>query len=137
METTRNPIEVATSYLESFAEGDPELIASYVSENFENIHTSSLGEPSKGKSVYRDRLSGFLEKFKGLTYECEETIAHDEKVFVSYLMTAQVDGSEISIRGVFNFRILNGLIERRIDYFDSLTFLQQVGSWPDSSEGRN
>tara|TARA_B100000953_G_scaffold28227_1_gene22722 strand:- start:121 stop:528 length:408 start_codon:yes stop_codon:yes gene_type:complete len=127
MGTTRNPIEVATSYLESFAKRDPDLIASHVSEDFKNIHTSALGDPCEGRSSYRDRLPGFLEKFKDLTYECEEMIAHDEKVFVSYLMKADVDGSKISIRGVFNLKIINGFIESRIDYFDSLTFLQQIG----------
>ena len=127
METTRNPIEVATSYLESFAKKDPDLIASHVSENFKNIHTSALGDPCEGRSSYRNRLPGFLEKFKDLTYECEEMIAHDEKVFVSYLMKADVDGSKISIHGVFNLRIINGFIESRIDYFDSLTFLKQIG----------
>jgi predicted ester cyclase len=127
METTRNPIEVATSYLESFAKRDPDLIASHVSEDFKNIHTSALGDPCEGRSSYRDRLPGFLEKFKDLTYECEEMIAHDEKVFVSYLMKADVDGSKISIHGVFNLKIINGFIESRIDYFDSLTFLKQIG----------
>jgi len=127
METTRNPIEVATSYLESFAKRDPDLIASHVSEDFKNIHTSALGDPCEGRSSYRDRLPGFLEKFKDLTYECEEMIAHDEKVFVSYLMKADVDGSKISSRGVFNLKIINGFIESRIDYFDSLTFLKQIG----------
>ena len=127
METTRDPIDVATSYLESFAKRDPDLIASHVSENFKNIHTSALGDPFEGRSSYRDRLPVFLEKFKDLTYECEEMIAHDEKVFVSYLMKADVDGSKISIHGVFNLRIINGFIESRIDYFDSLTFLKQIG----------
>ena len=127
METTRDPIEVATSYLESFAKRDPDLIASHVSENFKNIHTSALGDPCEGRLSYRDRLPVFLEKFKDLTYECEEMIAHDEKVFVSYLMKADVDGSKISIHGVFNLKIINGFIESRIDYFDSLTFLKQIG----------
>ena len=127
METTRDAIDVATSYLESFAKRDPDLIASHVSENFKNIHTSALGDPCEGRSSYRDRLPVFLEKFKDLTYECEEMIAHDEKVFVSYLMKADVDGSKISIHGVFNLRIINGFIESRIDYFDSLTFLKQIG----------
>tara|TARA_B100000427_G_scaffold9584_1_gene8277 strand:+ start:226 stop:633 length:408 start_codon:yes stop_codon:yes gene_type:complete len=127
METTRNPIEVATSYLESFAKRDPDLIASHVSEDFKNIHTSALGDPCEGRSSYRNKLPGFLEKFKNLTYECEEMIALDEKVFVSYLMKAEVDGNNISINGVFNLKIVNGYIESRIDYFDSLTFLKQIG----------
>ena len=127
METTRTPIEVATSYLESFSKRDPDLIASHVSEDFKNIHTSALGDPCEGKSSYRDRLPGFLNKFKDLTYECEEIISQEERVFISYLMRADVDGSEISIRGVFNLKIINGFIESRIDYFDSLTFLKQIG----------
>ncbi|MEC7909714.1 MAG: ester cyclase [Actinomycetota bacterium] len=127
METTRNPIEVATSYLESFTKRDPDLIASHVSEDFKNIHTSALGDPCEGRSSYRNKLPGFLEKFKNLTYECEEMIALDEKVFVSYLMKAEVDGNNISINGVFNLKIVNGYIESRIDYFDSLTFLKQIG----------
>ena len=127
METTRTPIEVATSYLESFAKRDPDLIASHVSEDFKNIHTSALGDPCEGKSSYTDRLPGFLNKFKDLTYECEEIISQEERVFISYLMRADVDGSEISIRGVFNLKIINGFIESRIDYFDSLTFLKQIG----------
>jgi len=127
METTRNPIEVATSYLESFAKRDPDLIASHVSEDFKNIHTSALGDPCEGRSSYRNKLPGFLEKFKNLTYECEEMVALDEKVFVSYLMKAEVDGNNISINGVFNLKIVNGYIESRIDYFDSLTFLKQIG----------
>ncbi|MBU39787.1 MAG: hypothetical protein CL430_04410 [Acidimicrobiaceae bacterium] len=127
METTRNPIEVATSYLESFAKRDPDLIASHVSEDFKNIHTSALGDPCEGRSSYRNKLPGFLEKFKNLTYECEEMIALDEKVFISYLMKAEVDGNNISINGVFNLKIVNGYIESRIDYFDSLTFLKQIG----------
>ena len=127
METTRNPIEVAASYLESFAKRDPDLIASHVSEDFKNIHTSALGDPCEGRSSYRNKLPGFLEKFKNLTYECEEMIALDEKVFISYLMKAEVDGNNISINGVFNLKIVNGYIESRIDYFDSLTFLKQIG----------
>ncbi|MDP6322803.1 MAG: ester cyclase [Acidimicrobiales bacterium] len=127
METTRNPIEVATSYLESFAKRDPDLIASHVSEDFKNIHTSALGDPCEGRSSYRNKLPGFLEKFKNLTYECEEMIALDEKVFISYLMKAEVDGNNISINGVFNLKIVNGYIKSRIDYFDSLTFLKQIG----------
>ena len=53
-------------------------------------------------------------------------IALDEKVFISYLMKAEVDGNNISINGVFNLKIVNGYIESRIDYFDSLTFLKQI-----------
>lgn len=121
------PVEVAESYLHSFIKGDADFIASHVDENFENIHTRALGEPCLGRSVYRENLNGFLEKFEGINYELKEAVAQGEKVFTSYLMKAKVDGTPIEIEGAFQFLISDGLIKRRIDYFDSLTFLKQIG----------
>ena len=121
------PVKVAESYLNSFLKGDPDFIASHVDEDFENIHTSALGEPCLGRSEYRENLNGFLEKFEGINYELIEAVSQNEKVFTSYIMTAKVDGTPIEIAGVFQFLISDGLIKRRIDYFDSLTFLKQIG----------
>ena len=121
------PVEVAESYLNSFIKGDPDFIASHVDENFENIHTSALGEPCSGRSKYRENLTGFLQKFEGINYELKEAISQGEKVFTSYVMKAKVDGSPIEIEWAFQFLISDGLIKLRIDYFDSLTFLQQIG----------
>ena len=45
----------------------------------------------------------------------------------AYVMRAEVDGTPIEIRGVMRFTVRDGLIERRTDYFDSLTFLRQTG----------
>lgn len=127
MEREKDPIKVAGSYLNSFAQGDPDLIASHVADEFENIHTSALGEPCTGRSTYRGLLVNFLKKFEGISYEMQDAVSQGEKVFASYIMTAKVDSNPIEINGVFNFLISDGLIKRRIDYFDSLTFLKQIG----------
>ena len=132
------PIEVAESYLNSFSKGNADFISEHVDQNFENIHTSALGEPCFGRDVYRENLNGFLGKFEGISYEPIEAVSENEKVpsksskksqidFMSYIMRAKVDGTPIEIEGVFQFLISDGLIKRRIDYFDSLTFLKQIG----------
>ena len=118
---------MAASYLASFASGDPAAVAAHVSDDFSNVHTSALGAPSQGRAEYRRRLAEFLTTFAGLTYEIEEVVAEDHRVAAAYIMRASVDGAPIEIRGVMRFIVSDGLIKRRIDYFDSLTFLHQTG----------
>lgn len=122
-----SPAEVAASYLESFASGEPAAIAAHVSSDFFNEHTSALGLPSQGKDEYLARLGGFLKAFVGLTFEIEEIIASGDRVAAAYTMRARSDGTPIEIRGVMRMTIRDGLITHRTDYFDSLTFLRQTG----------
>ena len=125
--TTGDPRAVAASYLASFASGDPEAVAAHVSDGFSNVHTSALGLPSEGKAEYRARLADFLATFAGLTYEAEEIIVEGDRVAAAYVMRARADGKPFEIRGVMRLTVREGLIERRVDYFDSLTFLRQTG----------
>ena len=121
------PADVARSYLSAFASADPEAIAAHVSDDFYNEHTSALGDSCEGKSAYLERLPGFLRAFEGLTYEVEDVVAEGERVFASYTMTAVSAGHPISIRCVVRLVITDGLIVQRNEYFDSLTYLRQVG----------
>jgi len=122
-----DPRAVAASYLASFASGDPEAVAAHVSDGFSNVHTSALGLPSEGRAEYRARLADFLTTFAGLTYEAEEIIVEGDRVAAAYVMRARADNKPFEIRGVMRLTVRDGLIERRTDYFDSLTFLQQTG----------
>ena len=121
------PLEVVASYLASFATGNPDAISAHVSEDFENIHTSALAEPSSGRATYRERLPGFLHEFDGVTYEIVETFAEDNRVAVAYTMRANYRGSQIEIQGMFRFLVSEELITQRVDYFDGLNFLKQTG----------
>lgn len=96
-------------------------------QDFENIHRSALGESCAGRDAYRERLPGFLSAFEGLDYQLIDTVTEGDRVIVSYVMRAIHAGHPIEIPGVFDIVIVDGLIRRRIDYFDSLTFLQQTG----------
>jgi len=122
-----DPGAVAASYLASFASGDPEAVAAHVSDGFANVHTSALGLPSDGRAEYRARLADFLATFAGLTYEVEEILVEGDRVAAAYVMRARADGTPFKIRGVMRLTVRDGLIERRVDYFDSLSFLRQTG----------
>ena len=118
---------MAAAYLASFASGDPATVASFVSDDFANDHTSALGSGCRGKDAYLERLGEFLSTFEGLAYEAEEILADGGQVAAAYTMRATVEGAPIEIRGVMRLTVRAGLIERRTDYFDSLTFLRQTG----------
>ena len=98
-----------------------------MSEDFSNRHTSALGSPSQGKAAYLERLADFLATFSGLTYETTDILVEGDRAAAAYVMRARVDGAPIEIQGVMRLTITDELIERRVDYFDSLTFLRQTG----------
>ncbi len=119
--------ELVSSYLASFESADPEIIVSHVCEEFENNHVGLLGTNCKGRETYRQRLKGFLENFKNLRYTIEEIIESDDRVAVAYKMNAVDNRRPIEIQGAMFFTIQDGLISRRNDYWDGLSYLKQAG----------
>ena len=122
-----NPLAIVSSYLESFAGADPDAIVSHVCEDFENVHKSALGDSCFGRASYHGRLPDFLSDFAGVSYELTEAMVDGDRVAAAYVMRATYQGAAIEIHGMFNFVVEGGCIRRRVDYFDSLTFLQQIG----------
>ncbi len=126
--------EIVRTYLASFATGDPELIAACVTVDFLNEHLSELGSGCHGRDEYRRRLPGFLSTFGGARYSIE-TLAEIERtsppeggdVVVRYRFEATYEGTPIDIAGVMWFDVRDGLVARRTDLWDSLTFLRQTG----------
>ena len=126
--TAPSPAEIARSYLRSFGTRDPRVIASHVTDDFVNEHTSALGSNSVGSEAYLERLPGFLADMIDLNYEVEDLVDQDETVAVFYVLTAKWQGGvSIRIRGVQRLVMINGLISHRTDYWDSQTFLNQIG----------
>ena len=122
-----NCTEIVKSYLSAFESADPEEIASHVSTGFENDQVGVLGASFKGRDLYRQRLVEFLQRFKNLRYTIEEMIEADNRVAVAYIMNAEDDGRLIEIRGAMIIFISDGLITRRSDYWDGLSYQQQLG----------
>lgn len=119
--------ELVSSYLASFTSADPEVIVSHVCEEFENNQVGLLGTNCTGRETYRQRLKGFLENFKNLRYTIEEIIEADDRVAVAYKMNAGDNRRPIEIQGAMYFTIQDGLISRRNDYWDGLSYLKQAG----------
>lgn len=122
-----SPADICRRYLESFATGDPDVVASFVSNDFVNEHTSALGSGCQGKDEYRRRLPGFIASMPGLSYEVESQIAEGDQVANAYTLRARVNERDIAVRGMMRITVRDGLITDRTDYWDSKSFLQQAG----------
>jgi ketosteroid isomerase-like protein len=123
--------EAVTAYLGALNQGDPDAIASCVTDDFWNEHTSALGSSLKGRAAYRERLPQFLGRFRGLHYDIEDLLVDGERASVRYLMSCRWTddaGREfpVLIRGMFWFAVRAGLIAHRIDYWDGTEFTRQV-----------
>lgn len=122
-----SPAEVAAAYLGAFGSGDPDQVARWVTDDFVNDHTATLGGGCVGRDEYRKRLPGFLGGFVGLVYDVEDILADGDRVCAAYTMRARWQGeSPVEIRGMQRLTIRDGLVARRTDYWDSLQFLLQV-----------
>jgi steroid delta-isomerase-like uncharacterized protein len=127
----RTAKDVCTSYLASFATGDPDCVAAHVTDDFVNEHTAAIGRSSAGKEEYRTRLPGFLASMPGLRYEVDDVAAEGDveaaTVFAAYTLRCTVHGREIAVRGVMRFEVRDGRIAKRTDWWDSKVFEQQAG----------
>jgi ketosteroid isomerase-like protein len=125
--------DVVLRYLAGLSSADVDRVLACVSAGFFNEHTSSLGSSCNGKDTYAGRLPGFLGQFEGLAYDVVDSITErhadgSDRVAVRYRMTAAFDGHPIDIPGVMLFEVVDGLIARRTDVWDSQTFLRQTGA---------
>jgi ketosteroid isomerase-like protein len=120
---TRKAVE---RYVEALNRRSPEEIACCVTPDFHNEHTSVAGTGLHGRDAYRARLVSFLEDFADLHYEVEDMLVEGDRAAVPYRMRFVYGGRPVSIRGVFRFRVREGLIAHRVDYWDSADFERQI-----------
>ena len=123
---------VVLHYLDALGGEDVEWIVHHVGEGFENRHLTALGEDSVGRAEYRDRLPGFLADFVDRTYWVDEMVHEADEtgttVVARYRFEAVHQGVALSLPGLAWFRVEGGVITRRIDSWDSLTVLRQLGA---------
>lgn len=128
------PIDVAMAYLRAFSTGDPDTIAGFVSEGFRNDHQSALGSGCVGRDEYRRRLPHFLASFGDRVYQVTDVVIQEREsetaVVVSYRFfgTHAETGVRVEVPGVMWLGIRDGEITRRVDTWDSLGFLRQIGA---------
>jgi ketosteroid isomerase-like protein len=136
--------ETVRAYLASFETGDPDAVSAWVTADFVNEHLAELGSGCHGRDEYRRRLPDFLSTFVGARYSIaalaevveNATATYDVDadagagtgtVVARYRFEATYEGTPIDIPGVMWFDVRDGLIARRTDLWDSLTFLRQTG----------
>lgn len=124
------PIEVALNYVAAFASGDADRVADCVTEDFRNNQMGALGNRFQGQALYRERLKGFLGRFAGLRYDVDAPFADGDRVALPYRMTATDEGRPIAIEGVMIVTVRGGHVAARDDYWDGLSYLQQMGMAP-------
>lgn len=131
-------VEVVTGFMREFSRNDPDAIAAMVAENFHNQYLSSLGSDCVGRDEYRRRLPHFLEAFSDRQYEIEDIVAEHREaatdVVVKYRFIAVYRGAQIEMPGIVWFAVHNNEITRRVDSWDSLTFLRQTGEAGDLAD---
>lgn len=132
-ESDQSPIEVVTSYLQAFSGNDPDAIANYVAEGFRNEYLTTLGSGCVGREEYRRRLPHFLAAFTDRAYSVDDLISQRREsvtdVVVRYHFEAKYGDHPVKIPGTLWFSVRDGLITRRVDSWDSLTFLEQTDQY--------
>jgi len=98
-----------------------------VTDDFVNEHTAALGSGCVGKDEYARRVPGFLASMPGLRYEIEDVVAEADRVVAAYTLHTHVNDRDVQVRGVMRFRVRDGLVAHRTDYWDSLVFQRQAG----------
>lgn len=123
--------EIVERYLDALNRHDVAAAVACVADDFHNEHTSALGTSVRGRAAYAGRLPTFLAQFRDLHYEIEDVIVDGARAAVAYRMTCRyspggVEGRRVEIRGMFRFRVENGLIAHRVDYWDGNEFARQI-----------
>jgi ketosteroid isomerase-like protein len=113
--------DVVRGYVSALNDGDVDAVLEHVAVDFVSEHTSALGESFTGRDEYRSRLPKFFALLPERHYEIEDVIVDGQRAAVPY--TLRIAG--VSIRGVFVFTFRDGLIARRVDYWDSAEFMRQ------------
>ncbi len=126
-----NPVEVATAYMRSLSGNDPDAIAELVAEGFCNENHSELGSDCVGRAEYRRRLPHFLDAFQDRSYAIDDIVDKRRDavtdVVVKYRFRAVYGDSQVEIPGVMWLTVRGPVVTRRVDTFDSLSFLRQTG----------
>jgi len=134
------PVDVARAYLAALGGADPAAVTGLVADDFVNEHTAELGSGCTGRDEYARRLPGFFAMFPNRSYTIEETALGElverppgsgpstTEVIVRYRFGADVDAIRIDIPGVMWISVRDGVVTRRLDCWDSLTFHRQTGT---------
>jgi ketosteroid isomerase-like protein len=114
--------DVVRAYVEALNGSDVDAVVAHVAAGFVSEHTSAIGESFTGRDEYRARLPKFFALLPERHYEIEDLLVDGDRAAVPYTLRS----GAVVVRGVFLFSCRDGLIARRVDYWDSAEFLRQL-----------
>lgn len=115
-------------YLAAFSTGDPFEVSAHVTDAFVNQHFGVLGGGCETKKVYEKRLENFLTSFEELRYDVDALCSDDDQGTARYTMHFKQKGTAFAVQGMMWFDIEDGLIAKRTDCWDGLSYLKQAGA---------
>jgi steroid delta-isomerase-like uncharacterized protein len=137
MSTEENKSVVQRSYDEFFNTGNLALVDQFHSNDFV-AHVLGL-PPIQGLEALKQLASGYLRAFPDLHITLEDMIAEGDKVMtrVSWRGTHKGEfigipptGKQVTVTGMYGYRIADGKIAKWWDYSDNLGLMQQLGVVP-------
>jgi steroid delta-isomerase-like uncharacterized protein len=137
MSTEENKSVVQRSYDEFFNRANLALIDQFHTNDFVG-HVLGL-PPIQGLEALKHVASGYLHAFPDLHITVEDMIAEDDKVMtrVSWHGTNKGEfigipatGKQVTVTGMYEYRIADGKIAEWWDYSDNLGLMQQLGVVP-------
>lgn len=114
--------DLVRGYVAALNAGDIDAVLAHVTADFVSEHTSAIGDSFTGRDEYRARLPRFFALLPERHYAIEDLVIDGDRVAVPYTLRA----SAVVLRGIFLFTCRDGLIARRVDYWDSAEFLRQL-----------
>jgi hypothetical protein len=140
--TNSAELAIALGYLSALGGTDPDAVADLVASDFRNEHQAEFGTGCVGRDEYRSRLPNFFAQFPNRTYDVVEIAVGDlitpsdtendgsVEVVVRYRFHADAGDHRIDIPGVMWISVRDSRVTRRIDTWDSLTYLRQTDQSP-------
>ena len=137
MSTEENKSVVQRSYDEFFNTGNLAQVDQFHTNDFVG-HILGL-PPVQGLEALKHLASGYLSAFPDLHITLEDMIAEGDKVMtrVSWRGTHRGEfigippaGKQVTVTGMYEYRIAGGKIAEWWDYSDNLGLMQQLGVIP-------
>jgi steroid delta-isomerase-like uncharacterized protein len=137
MSVEENKSVIQRSYDEFFNTGNLALVDQFHANDFVG-HVLGL-PPIQGLEALKHLASGYLSAFPDLHITLEDMIAEGDKVMtrVSWRGTHKGEfigipptGKQVTVTGMYEYRIAGGKIAEWWDYSDNLGLMQQLGVIP-------
>lgn len=135
--TTDENKELVHEYLDAWEDGGPELVSSFLADDFSTTYTDPSGtDVELDVAAYEDLVAGYFEAFSEFTSEVHEMVAEGDRVMarVSYsgvhdgeFLGIEATGTHVEVEEFLSFRFEDGEIAEMHYIGDNLDLLRQLG----------